>query len=85
MMFGGKQVVVCGYGEVRASSPPAGAAWDTGTSLAWLDPLGLHCPGFSLQLLVPSSPAALPKLEMFLVSSFWGIGQIPNLHLERHE
>lgn len=40
MMFGGKQVVVCGYGEVRASRTPRGSAvpWGfplLGTALSW--------------------------------------------------
>lgn len=77
MMFGGKQVVVCGYGEVRGSIFP----------IFPLFPLGIpgvnpqhsfpHPQVFALHLQDPPNPRSLQKTESF--PNFFIIKEMPKL------
>lgn len=87
MMFGGKQVVVCGYGEVRASCSPGGrCAWNQRV-LARLCPPGssvllpVLCIRRRLQTWRFYQNQRFPSFPVY----FFSMKQTPNLNLKTHE
>lgn len=70
MMFGGKQVVVCGYGEVRASCFPGGrCAWNGRVPCTAVSPGLLRPPARSVHPQAASDLALLPKPKISFISS----------------